>query len=63
MNLGLTYMENIGVFAGIVELNPVVEFAVTLVVSVLLFLAGCGCWKLLVGYCKKVGKTKLDLSI
>lgn len=63
LNLGLPYMENIGVFTGIVELNPVVEFAVTLVVSVLLFLAGCGCWKLLVGYCKKVGKTKLDLSI
>ena len=52
-----------GVFTGLVELNPIAEFAVILVVGILLFLAGRWCWKLLVNYCKKIGKTKSDLSI
>ena len=56
-------MENMGVFTGLVELNPIAEFAVILVVGILLFLAGRWCWKLLVNYCKKIGKTKSDLSI
>ena len=56
-------MENMGVFIGLVELNPIAEFAVILVVGILLFLAGRWCWKLLVNYCKKVGKAKSDLSI
>ena len=63
LNLGLPYMENIGVFTGIVALNPIAEFVITLVIGVLLILAGRGCWKLLVNYCKKVSKTKSDLSI
>lgn len=63
LNLGLPYMENMGVFTGIMELNPIAEFVVALVVGVLLYLAGRGCWKLLVNYCKKVSKTKSDLSI
>ena len=63
LNLGLPYMENMGVFTGLVELNPIAEFVVALVIGVLLFLAGRGCWKLLVNYCKKVSKTKSDLSI
>ena len=66
LNLGLPYMENMenmGVFTGLVELNPIAEFVVDLVIGVLLFLAGRGCWKLLVNYCKKVSKTKSDLSI
>ena len=63
LNLGLPYMENMGVFTGLVELNPIAEFVVVLVIGVLLFLAGRGCWKLLVNYCKKVSKTKSDLSI
>ena len=48
LNLGLPYMENMGVFTGLVELNPIAEFVVALVIGVLLFLAGRGCWKLLV---------------
>lgn len=63
LNLGLPYMTNIGVFTGIMELNPFAEFALTLVIGVLLFLAGRGCWKLLVYYCKKVSKTKSELAI
>ena len=63
LNLGLPYMEYMGVFTGIVELNPFAEFAIALVVGVLLFLAGRGCWKALVCYCKKVSKTKANLAI
>ena len=63
LNLGLPYMENMGVFIGIAPLNPIAEFAITLIIGALLILAGRGCWKLLVNYCKKIGKTKSDLSI
>lgn len=63
LNLGLPYMENMGVFIGITELNPIAEFAIGLIVGVLLCLIGRGCWKLLVYYCKKVSKTKANLSI
>lgn len=62
LNLGLPYMDNMGVFIGL-ELNPIAEFVIALVIGVLLFLAGRGCWKLLVSYCKKVSKTKSELSI
>lgn len=62
LSLDLPYMENMGVFIGL-ELNPITEFVVALILGVLLFLAGRGCWKLLVNYCKKVSKTKSDLSI
>lgn len=62
-HLGLPYVENMGIFTGMMELNPIAEFVIALVVGVFLCLAGRGCWKLLVAYCKKVGKTKSDLSI
>ena len=63
LNLGLPYMENMGVLTGLVELNPIAEFTVTLIIGILLFLAGRGCWKLLVNYCKKVSEKKSDLCI
>ena len=63
-NLGIPYVAKIGiVLTGIVELNPVMEFIISLFVGVLLYWAGRGAWKLLVFYCKKVGKTKNSLSI
>lgn len=63
LHLGLPYMENIGVFTGIIELNPIAEFVITLVIGTLLFLVGRGCWKLLIYYCKRVSKAKSDLEI
>ena len=63
LNLGLPYMENMGIFTGIIELIPIAEFAVALVIGALLVLAGRGCWKLLVIYCGKVGRAKINLSI
>lgn len=63
-NLNVPYVEHIGIFlSGIVELNPIVEFAGSLVIGALLYQAGRASWKALVNYCKKVGKTKRDLSI
>lgn len=63
-NLGLPYMQNIGiVLAGLVKFNPVTEFAASLIVGVLLIYAGRSSWRLLVWYCRKVGKTKQELSI
>ncbi len=62
-HLGLPYVENIGIFLSGIELNPIAEFAGSLVMGVLLYFAGHGSWKLLVSYCKKVSKTKKELSI
>lgn len=63
-NLGLPYVENMGiVLNGIVELNPIAEFAVCLILGVLLYFAGRGSWKLLLSYCKKVSSTMEKLSI
>ncbi len=62
--LGIPYLDRIQiVLGGLIALNPLGEFSVSLVLGALLFLAGRGCWKLLVFYCKKVGKTKQKLLI
>lgn len=61
--LGLPYVEHMGVFTGIVELNPIAEFGCAVVVGVGLYFAGRGCWKLLVRYIQGVGKAKRHLSI
>lgn len=64
LGLGIPYMQNIGiVFEGILELNPITEFLVALPISALLFLGGWGAWKLLLFYCRSVGRTKRKLSI
>ncbi len=62
-SFGLPFVEQMGVFTGIIELNPIMEFGIALVIGVLLYLAGRASWKLLVYYCKKVSKTKADLAI
>lgn len=63
-SLGLPYIEHIGiVLTGVVELNPIEEFAISLIMGVLIYLAGRGAWKLLLCYCRKISKTKRVLSI
>lgn len=63
-DLGIPYVENIGIFlGGLVTFNPIIEFFIALVIGALLYLAGRGAWRLLVLYCKKVGKTASNLSI
>lgn len=63
-DFGIPYVENIGIFlGGLVTFNPIVEFFIALIFGVLLALTGRGAWRLLVLYCKKVGKTARDLSI
>lgn len=62
-HLGIPYMEHVGiVLSGIVELNPVVEFLLTLIVSALLYWAGRGAWKLMLFYIKSVSRKKEKIS-
>lgn len=63
-SLNIPYVENIRIIlGGIVVLNPIVEFIVSLIIGILICWAGRGAWKLLVLYCKKVSKTASKLSI
>lgn len=63
-NLGLPYIQHIGiVFSGIIEMNPIIEFILSIIFAVLLYRGGRATWKLLVRYCQKVSRTKKDLSI
>lgn len=63
-NLGIPYLENVGiVLGGIIVLNPVVEFIISIIVGILIYWAGHGAWKLLLSYCRKISETKKDLSI
>ncbi len=62
-NLNIPYMENIGISLGeMVTFNPVTEFIISLIVGVLICLAGRIAWKLLVLYCRKISKTAGRLS-
>ncbi|MCM0744126.1 hypothetical protein NB459_02125 [Clostridioides difficile] len=64
MGLNLPYVEYIGFELGnTMILSPVPVFIVSIITGVILFLLGRGTWKLLVAYCKKISKTKSDLSI
>ena len=62
-NLGLPYMDNIGVTLGGMVLHPIAGFFMAIILGALLVAVGFGCWKLLVSYCKKVSATKSGLSI
>ncbi|MCI9078432.1 MAG: DUF1700 domain-containing protein [Lachnospiraceae bacterium] len=64
LGLGIPYMENIKIiFNGIEELTPVAGFIFSVVVGVLLYLAGKGAWKLLMAYCRKTSRIKSKLSV
>lgn len=60
LHLGLPYAGYIGI-AGIE--NPIIVFILSIVIGVVLYLAGRGCWKLLIYYIKSVGKAKQHLSL
>ncbi len=61
--LGLPYVDSIGIFIPGRTLNPFFEFAGCLLIGILLYLAGRGCWKLLLLYCQNVSKTKEHFAI
>ena len=63
LNLNLPFAQQIGFTFGTVILNPVPVFLASLITGAILFLLGIGSWKLLLLYCRKIGKTKRDLSI
>lgn len=60
LNLGIPYASYIGI-SGIE--NPAIVFVLSIVMGVVLYLIGHGCWKLLVYYIKGVSKAKRHLSI
>ena len=60
LNLGLPYVNYIGVIG---VHSPTAVFLLCLLVGIVLFLVGYGCWKLLVRYIHAVSQTKNRLSI
>lgn len=60
LNLSIPYASYIGI-SGIE--NPVLVFAICVVIGVFLYFIGRGCWKLLLYYIKGVNKAKRHLSI
>ncbi|MDE6615078.1 MAG: DUF1700 domain-containing protein [Lachnospiraceae bacterium] len=63
LGLGIPYMENIKIsFNGIEELNPVMGFAFSAIIGVLLYMAGRGAWKLLLAYCRKTSSIKSKIG-
>lgn len=63
LHLNLPFVKYIGFQFGAVSAGPVLTFFLTIVTGVILFALGYGAWKLLIFYCKKVSRTKSDLSI
>lgn len=57
------YAEYIGIRFGDIVLSPIPAFISALIIGIILFLLGVASWKLLVLYCKSIGKTKHSLSI
>ena len=62
LNLGIPYADYIGISISGIE-NPVAVFIISIVMGVILYHIGRGCWKLLVYYIKGVSKAKQHLSI
>lgn len=60
LNLGIPYASCIGI-SGVD--NPAIVFVLCIVMGVVLYLIGRGCWKLLICYIKGVSKAKRHLSI
>ncbi len=60
LNLGIPYASYIGI-SGIE--NPAIVFILSIVMGVVLYLIGRGCWKLMACYIKGVSKAKRHLSI
>lgn len=59
LGLGLPYMENIGiVLDGVVELNPIIEFVLSVFFGSLLYFIGRKAYQLLLTYCQTISQTK-----
>lgn len=63
LHLNLPFVEYIGFQFGETAAGPFSTFFLASLTGVILFALGWGAWKLLVLYCKKVSRTKSDLSI
>ena len=62
LNLGIPYADYIGISISGIE-NPAAVFIISIIIGVILYLIGRGCWKLLVYYIKGVSKAKQYLEI
>ena len=63
LNLNLPFAQHIGFTFGSTALSPIPAFFASIGVGVILFLTGYGAWKLLLLYCRKVGRTKRNLAV
>lgn len=63
LNLNLAFAQHIGFTFGSVVLGPVSTFFASIGAGIVMFLLGYGAWKLLVFYCRKIGKTKRHLAV
>ncbi|WP_455543467.1 DUF1700 domain-containing protein [Intestinibacter sp.] len=64
LNLNIPYVDYIGIGAGGHSMvSPIPFFFLSILFGVILFYIGKWSWKLLISYCKRVSKTKKDLSI
>lgn len=48
---------------GSISLHPIPALILSIIIGIILFLAGLAAWKLLIAYCKKVSKVSHNLSI
>lgn len=62
-NLGIPFVPYIKFQMGSTTLHPISSFIVSILTGIILYLIGHGSWKLLLNYCKKISKTKAELSI
>lgn len=62
--MNLPYIQDIGiVLPSVIKLNSFVEFFLSILIGVILYILGHGSWKLLLYYVKKISRTKRRLSI
>lgn len=60
LHLGIPYINFVAI-AGVE--SPFLVFILSIVIGVMLYLLGLGCWKLLVLYVKGAGKVKRHLKV
>lgn len=63
LKLRLPFAQYIGFEFNSVELSPIPTFLLSIGIGLVLFLIGYGSWRLLLLYCRKVGKTKKRLQM
>lgn len=63
LKLNIPYVDYIRFQLGQVILSPIPTFILSVVTGAILYALGYGAWKLLVAYCKGVGRARNSLSV